>query len=260
MITAGLDIGSVATKAVIWDHGQQETRAAVIQPTGWEPEQAGQEALQAALGESGLSPDEVERLVVTGYGRKLWSGQGEAITEVTCLARGIRQVVDSAGTVFDIGGQDSKVLSLDEQGAINSFALNDRCAAGTGRFLEMAAQRLGLSVGELGELALTAQQSLRLSSTCAVFVESEIVGLLARGADRAQLSRGLCEAIANQMLALAGKMPRKGPVVLVGGVAQNRGVQAALEQARGEKVLVPAQPQVVVALGAALLAAESTNN
>lgn len=260
MITGGLDIGSVATKAVIWDGGQQQTRAAVIRPTGWEPEPAARGALQSALDQAGLLPDDLESLVVTGYGRKLWRGPGRAVTEVTCLARGIGQAAGLVRTVFDIGGQDSKVLSLNKQGAIADFALNDRCAAGTGRFLEMAAQRLDLSVGELGELAAEAQRALRLSSTCAVFVESEIVGLLAQGADRAQLARGLCEAIANQMLALAGRMPQTGPVALVGGVAQSHGVQLALERAMGQEVRVPPQPQVVVALGAALLAGENAKN
>jgi predicted CoA-substrate-specific enzyme activase len=193
-------------------------------------------------------------LVVTGYGRNLWRGAGRTLTEITCLAAGARQALPGAHTVFDVGGQHTKVLSLDATGEVSGFAVNDRCAAGTGRFLEMAAQRLDQSVAELGALALEATEGVRLSSLCAVFAESEIVGLLAQGVPRDRIARGLCDGVAQQLLHLAAGVVHDPPVALVGGVARNPGVVAALARALGQPVLVPDQPHLVVALGAALLA------
>jgi predicted CoA-substrate-specific enzyme activase len=256
MIAAGLDIGSAAAKAVLWDTEALAVRAAAQQPTGWEPERAGRECLAQVLAVGGVSEADLGGLVVTGYGRNLWRGGGRAVTEITCLARGVRQALPKARTVFDVGGQDSKVLSLEAEGRVRSFAVNDRCAAGTGRFLEMAAHRLGVSVAELGTLAGGATEGIRLSSLCAVFAESEIVGLLAQGIERERLARGLCEGVAQQLLHLAAGIPRGGPIALVGGVARNAGVVAALERALAAAVLVPEPPHLVVALGAALLAAE----
>lgn len=256
MIAAGLDIGSAAAKAVLWETGTGGWLAAAQRPTGWEPERAGREVLTQALAEAGLTETAVTCLVVTGYGRNLWRGPGRTVTEITCLARGVAEVLPQTRTVFDVGGQDSKVVSLEPGGRTRSFAVNDRCAAGTGRFLEMAAHRLGVTVAELGPLALTAQQGLRLSSLCAVFAESEIVGLLARGAGREELARGLCEGVAQQLLHLAAGVLCEAPLALVGGVARNAGVVAALEGALEAEVLVPEEPHLVVALGAALLASE----
>ena len=254
MIVAGLDIGSVTSKAVLWDTEAAEVLAAADRLTGWEPVRAGGECLDQALAEAGLARADLEGLIVTGYGRTLWQEGGRAVTEITCLARGAREVVPQARRVFDVGGQDSKVLSLGADGQVADFAVNDRCAAGTGRFLEMAAQRLGMTVVELGPLAVEAKESVRLSSLCAVFAESEVVGLLAQGTERQRLARGLCEGVAQQLLHLAAGLPREGPVALMGGVARNPGVVAALCRALGEEVLVPDQPHLVVALGAALLA------
>ncbi len=256
MIVAGLDIGSVAAKAVLWDMEAAEVVSAVQEPTGWEPERAGRKCLTEALAQAGAGEKDLGGLVVTGYGRNLWQGEGRTVTEITCLARGARELLPEARTVFDVGGQDSKVLRLDRQGQVDSFAVNDRCAAGTGRFLEMAGQRLGLSVAELGALALETTRSVRLSSLCAVFVESEIVGLLAQGTERERLARGLCDGVAQQLLHLAAGVPHESPVALVGGVARNPGVVAALARALGETVLVPERPHLVVARGAALLAGE----
>jgi predicted CoA-substrate-specific enzyme activase len=255
MLTAGLDIGSVATKACLWDQEQQSLVAWAERPTSWDPQQGGRQTLQDASQE--LNPaGEAESMVVTGYGRNLWDGAGESLTEITCLARGIQVMVAGARLVFDIGGQDSKVLRLDEGGQVDDFRLNDRCAAGTGRFLEVAAHRLDLTVESLGKLAVAAPRAARLSHTCAVFAESEIVGLLAAGEERGSIARGLCEAVAAQVVTMAGSGSFRGPVAFVGGVARNPGVRAALERELGTDVEVPSHPHLTVALGAALLAAE----
>ena len=280
MIVAGLDIGSVSAKAMVLDTNspppplprasapregagglscvasakQGGALATAYLPTGWEPDRAGQECLAQALARAGVAEGDLGGLVVTGYGRHLWRSAGRAVTEITCLAAGARQALPPARTVFDVGGQDIKVLSLDAEGQVAGFAVNDRCAAGTGRFLEMAAQRLGLTVAELGALALEATEGVRLSSLCAVFAESEIVGLLARGGAREQIARGLCDGVAQQLLHLAASVVHEPPVALMGGVARNPGVVAALERALGYPVLVPDEPHLVVAWGAAVLA------
>jgi len=256
MIYAGLDIGSVATKVVLWDGNVGRLAARALRPSGWDPRQAGADCLQEALSAAELRREDLAGIVVTGYGRRLWPGPGETVTEITCLVRGGREVAPAARTLFDIGGQDSKALTVDAAGKLLQFNVNDRCAAGTGRFLELAGQRLGVTAAELGVLAASAESTVRLSSLCAVFAESEVVGLLAEGQERSAIARGLCEAVAEQILHLAGGLPLGRPVALVGGVAYNIGVRAALERALGETVLVPEDPQMIVALGAALLAAE----
>jgi predicted CoA-substrate-specific enzyme activase len=144
---------------------------------------------------------------------------------------------------------------LDVRGELFDFVINDRCAAGTGRFLELAAQRLGLAVAELGDLAAQASETTHISSVCAVFAESEVVGLLAQGLERSTIARGLCDAVAQQFCALVGRLPKVASLAFVGGVAYNKGVRAALEQVLEGPVNVPSEPQLVVATGAAVLAA-----
>jgi predicted CoA-substrate-specific enzyme activase len=256
MIFAGLDIGSVATKAVVWDDRAGRVLASALGASGWEPRLAGEACLRDALGQAALSRGDLRGLVVTGYGRSLWREGGRTVTELTCLLHGARQVAPEVRTVFDVGGQDSKALALDAQGELVDFVINDRCAAGTGRFLEAAGLRLGLTVAELGALGAEAKETVRLSNICAVFAESEVVGLLAQGIERSTVARALCEAVAGQLLSLSGRLPRTAPLALVGGVGYNLGVQVALERTLEAPVYVPEAPQMVVALGAAILASQ----
>jgi predicted CoA-substrate-specific enzyme activase len=256
VLCAGVDIGSVATKVVVRDDREQRVLASAVRASGWDPRQAGEQCLADALEAASLERSDLEALVVTGYGRTLWPEESRVVTELTCLFHGVRETVPGVRTAFDVGGQDSKVLALDARGELVDFVVNDRCAAGTGRFLELSGQRLGLTAAELGQLATQASETVPLSNVCAVFAESEVVGLLARGVDRSAIARGLCEAVAQQLLALAGRLPRTAPLALTGGVAYNAGVCAALERALEEPVAVPADPQLVVALGAAILASE----
>jgi predicted CoA-substrate-specific enzyme activase len=254
-VFVGLDLGSVAVKAVVVD---RELRVAGVglQPTGWQPRRAAEEALRTAWAAAGVDGAELRALGVTGYGRELIPDATVRATDITCQARGVHHLLPQARTVIDIGGQDSKVISLDEAGRAIDFALNDRCAAGTGRFLEVMARALHMTVAELGEAA-AASRPAAISSTCTVFAETEVVGLLARGESPGAIAAGLCQAIAAQVLNLTARLQVVYPVALVGGVAYNQGVRRALSEQLGEEVLVPSHAQFTAALGAALLAADA---
>ena len=229
-----------------------------VEPTGWRPLAATFGALAQALAQAGLSREDVGYLGATGYGRDLVPEAAARATEVTCQALGVHHLRPDVATIFDIGGQDSKVLRLDDCGDTVEFALNDRCAAGTGRFLEVMARALDMSLDELGRAAAEAEDVCHLSSTCTVFAESEVVGMLARGLTRESVAAGLCHAVARQVIGLGARVGIERPVALVGGVAHNEGVRRALALQLGEEVAVPDNPQYTAALGAALLAAEMT--
>ncbi len=257
----GLDIGSVATKAVV---GQSEGETLLVvgrglAPTGWRPIVGAEQALELALDTAGLYREDLAALGATGYGRDLLLGAGVRATEVTCQARGMHHLLPNIRTVVDIGGQDSKILRVNEFGDVLDFALNDRCAAGTGRFLEVMARALGMTLDEMGRSAVSAAEVCTLSSTCTVFAESEVIGLLARGHSREAVAAGLCHAIARQVIALAAQIGLERPVALTGGVAHNEGVRAALAAQLDAEVIVPENPQYTAALGAAILAAKVRN-
>lgn len=253
---AGLDIGSVATKAVVWSPAAGVLGRGV-QPTGWEPLAAAERALADALAQAGCTRADLAGIGATGYGRELVQGVASRATEVTCQARGVNSVYPAVRTVFDIGGQDSKAIRVDDDGNVLDFALNDRCAAGTGRFLEVMARALGMTLEALGEAAASATEACAISSTCTVFAESEVVGLLSQGHAREAVAAGLCHAIARQIIALAARIGIERPVAVAGGVARNVGVVAALARQLGEAPLVPPEPQFTVSLGAAILAREA---
>jgi len=256
LVTAGIDIGSLTAKAVILDFEAAGLLGQSLMATGRSPEQAGALVLSNALDDAGLQADAVRASVATGYGRGVMQGVERRITEISCHARGARHVVPGARTVIDLGGQDAKVISLDEMGRPLDFEMNDRCAAGTGRFLEVMAGALDVSVGQFGELANSAETAASLSSTCTVFAESEVIGLLTEGRPVAEIAAGLCNAIAQRTLHMANRLRVEPPVVLCGGVALNAGVRRAIDGALGMEVIVPEGPQLVGALGAALLAGE----
>jgi predicted CoA-substrate-specific enzyme activase len=252
---AGLDLGSVATKAVVWDPVQRLTSGAVF-PTGWRPREAAEAALAAAMEPWNLEASDLDGLGVTGYGRDLFPEATARATEVTCQARGVHHFFPDARTIIDIGGQDSKVIRSDEFGNAIDFALNDRCAAGTGRFLEVMARALDMSLDDLGDAASSASEPLAISCTCTVFAESEVVGLVSLGHPRDCIAAGLCVAIARQIVTLAARLGLEHPVALVGGVARNAGVRHALSAQLSHEPLVPDHPQFTAALGAALVAQE----
>jgi len=250
----GIDIGSLTVKAVVLDAGRN-LLARGVQPAGYGGQEAALSLVERLLAERHLSADDVVYSVVTGYGRVRFTDADEEVSEISCDARGVFHLCPRARTVIDIGGQDSKAIRLDASGRVVDFAMNDKCAAGTGRFLEVMAAALGVPVATVGDLALQSQHPVEISSTCTVFAESEVVSHIARGAARQDVAAGVHRAIAARVLGLAGRVGLEPQVVLVGGVAQNKGVVAALQRGAGE-ITVPEDPQVVGALGAALYAAQ----
>ncbi|WP_129125686.1 acyl-CoA dehydratase activase [Geomonas oryzae] len=253
MIAAGIDIGSTGTKAVLFDGA---IRATAVVPTGWDPAGAGVAAFRQALDAAGIAEGAVGRVVGTGYGRVSLPLFDKKVTEITCHARGAHFLHPETRTVLDIGGQDSKVISVDAEGKVVEFAMNDKCAAGTGRFLQVMAGVLGVSLEELGSISAGAEP-VRISSMCAVFAESEIIGLLAKGVDKGRIAAGVFQSIASRMQGLAGKVSVSGGITFSGGVALNPAICRAIGSGLGAEVLVPAAPQLVGALGAALVGFEA---
>lgn len=258
MLTAGIDVGSLTAKAVVFDNGAGAVRGRALLSLMHDPAEGGRRALGAALEQAGCTEGELAATTATGYGRVALPAATYRITEISCHARGVHHVLPLVRTVVDVGGQDSKVIRLDDDGRALDFEMNDRCAAGTGRFLEVMAGALGVDLSGLVDLALHAAAPATLSSTCTVFAESELVGLLAQGRERSDLAAGLCQAVAQRVAALLQRLGVQPPVAFTGGVALNAGVRQALQAVLGVAVTVPPDPQLTGALGAALLAAERT--
>ena len=200
-------------------------------------------------------------MVTTGYGRTAIQDGDKSITEITCHARGAHFLDPSVRTVIDIGGQDSKVIRLDEQGNVVNFVMNDKCAAGTGRFLEMMARTLGLSLEEMSTRGLEWKENVVISSMCTVFAESEVVSLVAQNKDVADIIHGLNVSVASKVGALAARLGKKNPgeYMMTGGVAKNKGIIQALEEKLGAKLYICDEAQLCGALGAALFAYEKCN-
>jgi predicted CoA-substrate-specific enzyme activase len=253
----GLDLGSRAGKAVLFDPAASRVAAsAIIDST---PDQAADaEALvRLVLGKAGADRGRVKRIVATGYGRVRASVADESATEISCQAAGIASLHPEARTIVDIGGQDSKAIALADDGRVRDFAMNDRCAAGTGRFLEVAARILGTDVSGIAGLALGAASATAISSMCVVFAESEVIGMLARGLPPEEVAAGVHRAMARRVAALAERLGAVPPIVFTGGVALNPAMSAALGEELGQRLIVPADPRHTGALGAALVGARS---
>jgi predicted CoA-substrate-specific enzyme activase len=254
MICAGIDAGSRAIKIVLLDAEKQVIVASGVVDQGVEQDRLAGDLFERLLGEQGIDKGQIARTVATGYGRGLIGFADTTITEISCHAAGVRHVECDARTVIDIGGQDSKLLRLDEKGRVRDFAMNDRCAAGTGRFLEIVAERFGVQLGDLGELASKSSKPAAISSMCVVFAETEIVGLLASGASQEDIVAGVQDSIAKRMTSMMGAVA-KSPVVFTGGVAMIPGMDTALDASLKQKIRICAEPQLTGALGAAILAA-----
>jgi predicted CoA-substrate-specific enzyme activase len=251
-ITAGIDIGSRTTKAVIWDGSKVLSRSLLA--TGWTPERSAQAVLGEALQESGL--EKVDKIVSTGFGRVTCAFADETITEITAHARGVGWLLPHTRTLIDIGGQDSKAIVMDYGGIVTDFAMNDRCAAGSGKFLEFLAGSLELSVAEFAKLAFKSQNPVKISSICTVFAESEALSLLAEGISREDIARGIHRAIAQRVAQMAGSLHPKPPMAFTGGVAKNLCMRKELSRILHSDIAIPENPEFTGALGAAILAWE----
>jgi predicted CoA-substrate-specific enzyme activase len=252
MFVCGVDIGAATAKAVILN--DNKIIAYSVLPTGQSVKMATDKVIDEAIKKGGVNISRFERVVSTGYGRHSVSFADRAISEIICHAKGANFLLSSVRTVIDIGGQDSKMIALDPEGNVINFMMNDKCAAGTGRFIEVMAQVLEVPLEDMGEISLSSQKPCLISSTCTVFAESEMVSLRAKGEPRENLIAGIHKAIASRMVTMGRGIGFKKDVAFTGGVAKNIGVKRELESAIGRQIIVPEEPQIIGALGAALLA------
>jgi predicted CoA-substrate-specific enzyme activase len=259
MIVAGIDIGSLTAKAVIMEDGN--ILASHVMHVRPDPEDSANEVLKNALAGMGLSPDDIAYCVGTGYGRNHISFAQAVESEIACHALGAWWHHKGIRTVIDIGGQDAKAIRLDETGAIRRYAYNDKCASGTGRFLEVMGAALGLDVEEMGELSLRAKSPATLSNQCVVFAETEIVSLVNEGRELTDILSGMHKAMAHRVASLAKGIEIEPEVTFTGGVAKNPGMFEALQEALGVRLIrLDADPQINGALGAAILARQALEN
>lgn len=258
MLTAGVDIGSRSIEVVLYDGAQVVETATLV--TGATPTENARKAFTGALVAAGARREDVAMVIATGYGRNYFPEADAVSSEILCHARGAAYVFPAAHTVIDIGGQDSKMMGLDGKGKVTNFVMNDRCAAGTGKFIEMVGLMLDVPLDAMGNLTSGSSGSCEISSMCAVFAESEIVGLIQSGTPVDVVLRGVFRSVARRTLAMTGKVGLAPEVVFTGGVARNAGVARALELECGAALLVPPDPQITGALGAALIAAEKAKS
>ena len=249
-LTAGIDIGSITAKAAILR--EDELLGTRVIFTGYNAEAAGRRVFEELLAELELAPAAVVRIVATGYGRKSVTMADRAVTEIMCHAAGARFLDPSVRSLIDIGGQDSKAVVMDENGRVTNFTMNDKCAAGTGRFLEVMARALEADLDEFGTLSLRAERPAKISSLCTVFAESEVISLIARGETRENIIAGIHEAIASRVSAMANRIGLAAPLMMTGGVARNAGVVQALEKVIGMPIVISPYAQVTGAIGAAV--------
>jgi predicted CoA-substrate-specific enzyme activase len=246
---AGIDIGSTMTKVVIMKEG---IISSVIGPTGAEQRRLAHRVMEEGLEEASLSFSSITYLVATGYGRLNVPFADKQVTEISCHAKGAAFLFPEAKTVIDIGGQDSKAITI-ENGRPVDFVMNDKCAAGSGRFLEIIADGLGITLEEMAQLSLKSTHPIKIGNLCTVFAEQEVVGKLAEGAPLADLIAGIHEALASRVASMAKKLKVADDVVVTGGGAKNRGLVRALSDILGHRLLVPSEPLLTGAIGAALL-------
>lgn len=255
MRTAGIDIGSITAKAAVLEDGViLGTRVGF---TGYNAGLAGRRIFEELLDELGIDPKSVERIVSTGYGRNSVDFAHKAMTEIICHGAGAHFLNPKVRTVVDVGGQDSKALVLDASGRVTDFVMNDKCAAGTGRFLEVMARALEADLDAFGEISLKAEKPARISSICTVFAESEVISLISTGEHRENIIAGIHESVASRVHAMAQRLDVQAPIMMTGGVARNIGVVRALEKRFGTPIEVTPYAQVNGAIGAAVLAGGS---
>ena len=252
---AGIDSGSATTDVVILDQDRTIV-AKVILPTGAGASNGAQRALDQALQQAGLTQADLTATVTTGYGRGVIQTGDKSVTEITCHAKGAHFLHPAVRTVIDIGGQDSKVIRIEPDGSVANFVMNDKCAAGTGRFLEMMARTLELSLEEISTIGLQWKEEITISSMCTVFADSEVVSLVAQNKALPDIVHGLNQSVATRAAALFRRVGGENPCMMTGGVSRNRGVVAAIEERLGQPLFIHPDAQLCGALGAALFALE----
>lgn len=252
---AGIDSGSTSTDVVILDQNKNIVASSII-PTGGGAQASAKKCLNEAMQKAGIDRASISHIITTGYGRENISDSDESITEITCHAKGAYHLNPAVRTIIDIGGQDSKVIRIDETGAVRNFVMNDKCAAGTGRFLEMMARALGISLEEMSILGLNWKEDIVITSMCTVFAESEVVSLVAQNKAVPDIIHGLNNSVAAKISTLVNHLGLKGDYIMTGGVAKNMGVVHALENKLGIKLYICKESQLCGALGAALFALE----
>lgn len=256
LYTAGVDSGSTSTDAVIIDRNKKIIGKAIV-PTGSGATNGAKKALFKALEQADLREEDLALIVTTGYGRENIGFGNSSVTEITCHARGAHYLNPKARTVIDIGGQDSKVVRIDENGSVLSFVMNDKCAAGTGRFLDMMARTMELSLDDMGELGLKWKGDVTISNMCTVFAESEVVSLVAQDTPPADIIHGLNKSVAGKTVSLVKRLGGESEYIMTGGVAKNKGIVEAIEEKLDKKLFVSEDSQICGAIGAALIGMES---
>jgi len=251
MITVGIDVGSITAKAVVVKDGEVISHRLIL--TGYNARKAGEKVFEKMIKEVGIKLSSIDKIIATGYGRNSVAMADKAVTEITCHAMGAHYLDPAIRSVIDIGGQDSKAIAVTDVGRVKDFAMNDKCAAGTGRFLEVMARALEVDLNDFGDFSLKADHPSTISSLCTVFAESEVISLISKGEKRSNIIAGIHESIAARVVAMAGRVGLKPPIMMTGGVAKNIGVVKALERKTGEKIVVSPQAQITGAIGAALI-------
>ncbi|MCK5773896.1 MAG: hypothetical protein KAH57_08925 [Thermoplasmata archaeon] len=256
MITAGVDLGSTYVKASIIQDGKRVGYG--VSPTGHNHDQTSRKVLDQALEMAGLKFEQIDHIISTGYGRRVTSLAQESISEISANARGVQWLGSEIGvrTIIDIGGQDTKVIAMDDNLQMINFAMNDKCAAGTGRFLEVLAKVLKVPLDQMGELSLRSKNPVDITTTCLVFAKSEVANLIFQGNSKEDIIAGIHRAVARRLVAMAKKVGVQNVVFFDGGPARNIGMVRAMEKELGMEMYVPDMPQIVTATGAAILAAE----
>jgi len=255
MYYLGVDIGAATAKAALIR--DQSLCAEVIIDTGPDIREVSRRIAAEVLDKVGIGMADVQKIVATGYGRISVDFAHKRVTEITCHAKGVHQLVNEAKTIIDIGGQDSKAIRIDGSGNVLDFVMNDKCAAGTGRFLEVIARALEIPIGDLGAISLQGNEPCTISSVCTVFAESEVVSLRAEGKSRENIVAGIHKSIASRIRAMMGQVGHEGVIVLTGGVAKNKGLIKALEDDLSTCLRIPEFPQLTGAFGAALIASNN---
>lgn len=254
MITLGIDVGSRNTKLILFDHQRHKILFQEWMATDIDPTKSIDCLYKKALLSLKLKDSAIAFRAATGYGRKIWPLADRVLSEISAHAAGIAWLNPDARTIIDIGGQDSKVIALDDNRKVFDFAMNDKCAAGTGRFLEMTAMRLGIQVSQLSDLAIKADSDIKLNNTCVVFAETEIISLMASKVSAANIVRAVHRSIAKRIFSQMSALNHQAPYAFTGGVAQNPDLASCISKELGSDLWIPPEPEITGALGAAILA------